>query len=111
MSSAVKFGYEPREQFQPLHTRKERWACMVCHRRAGKTVSAVHELVIRALYTKKKNARYAYIAPFRSQAKNIAWVYLKESVQGIAKRIRESDLRVELPNGAWITLYLSLIHI
>lgn len=105
MADAVKFQYEPREQFQPLHKRKERWACMVCHRRAGKTVSAVHELVIRALYTKKKNARYAYIAPFRSQAKNIAWVYLKEAVQGIAKRIRESDLRVELPNGAWITLY------
>ena len=78
---------------------------MVCHRRAGKTVSAVHELAIRAIYSKKKNARYAYIAPFRSQAKNIAWVYLKEAVLGIATRIRESDLRVELPNGAWITLY------
>lgn len=99
------FDYVPREQFLPLHQRKERWACMVCHRRAGKTVAAVHELVLRALYTKKHNARYAYVAPFYRQAKDVAWVYLKEATKSFAVRIRESALRVELPNGAWITLY------
>lgn len=104
-SNTITFDYEPRKQFVPFHKRKERWACMVCHRRAGKTVAAVHELALRALYTKKKNSRYAYIAPFYRQAKDVAWVYLKESVSGIATRIRESELRVELPNGAWITLY------
>jgi hypothetical protein len=78
---------------------------MVCHRRAGKTVSSVNELVISALMTKKKNARYAYIAPFYRQAKDVAWVYLKEATQDFAVKIRESALRIELPNGAWITLY------
>lgn len=101
----VIFDYVPRDHFLPLHQRQQRWACMVCHRRAGKTVAAVFELVLRALYTTKKNARYAYVAPFFRQAKDVAWVYLKEACKDFAVRIRESSLRVELPNGAWITLY------
>lgn len=101
----IVFDYEPRPQFESLHQRKERWACMVCHRRAGKTVAAIHELVVRGLHTNKKNARFAYIAPFYRQAKDVAWVYLKEATKAFASKIRESALRVELPNGAWITLY------
>lgn len=101
----VKFGYDPRKAFIPLHQRTQRWACMVVHRRGGKTVACVNELVIRALYTSKRNARYAYIAPFYRQAKDVAWVYLKEACKDFAAKIRESALRVELPNGAWITLY------
>jgi hypothetical protein len=101
----IVFGYEPREQFKALHQRTQRWACMVCHRRAGKTVSSVNELVLRALLTAKKNARFAYIAPFYRQAKDVAWGYLKEACKDFATKVRESALRIELPNGAWITLY------
>ncbi len=101
----IELKYEPREQFIPFHQRKQRYAVMVCHRRAGKTVSAVNELVLRSLYTKKKNARYAYVAPFYSQAKRIAWGYLKEACEGFAVKVRESELTVRLPNGAWITLF------
>lgn len=101
----IKIDYAPRQQFQPFHQRGQRWSCIVAHRRAGKTVACVNELVIRALYTPKKNARYAYIAPFYAQAKNIAWGYLKEATQDFAVEVRESDLRVILPNGAWISLY------
>jgi hypothetical protein len=101
----VELDYSPRIQFEPFHIRRQRFACIVAHRRAGKTVACVHELIIRALHTPKKNARYGYIAPFRQQAKNIAWVYLKEATRKFAISIRESDLRVELPNGAWISLY------
>lgn len=100
-----RLKYTPREQFIPFHQRSQRWAGMVCHRRAGKTVACVNELVLRATYTKKKHARYAYVAPFYKQAKDIAWEYLKEAVRGYATDIRESELRVKLPNGAWITLY------
>ena len=101
----ITFKYTPRKQFADLHQREQRWAVMVCHRRAGKTVASVNELVLRALLTKKKNARFAYVAPFYSQAKDVAWSYLKEACQEFAVKIRESALRVELPNGAWITLY------
>jgi hypothetical protein len=79
---------------------------MCCHRRAGKTVSCVADLVIRALYTKKKNAKYAYVGPFRQQAKEIAWSYLKDMTNELRKgHPRESDLRVTLVNGATITIY------
>jgi hypothetical protein len=69
--------YEPRDAFMPFHTRSKRWACLVAHRRAGKTVACINELLTRALATKKKNARYAYIAPYYNQSKNIAWDYQK----------------------------------
>lgn len=105
VAGEVHFEYEPRAQFRDLHTRQSRWACLVCHRRAGKTVAAVNELALRALLSEKKAPRYAYIAPFYRQAKDVAWVYLKEAVKDFVVRIRESELRVELPNGAWITLY------
>jgi hypothetical protein len=91
--------------FADFHRRPERYAFIVAHRRAGKTVACIGELVIRALHTKKKNARFGYIAPFRSQAKAIAWTYLKDMTASFAVKVRESDLRIELPNGAWIQLY------
>ena len=106
MSEALELEYEPRDAFVPFHQRNSRFAAMVCHRRAGKTVAAVHDLVLRALYTQKKNARYAYLGPFRQQAKEIAWTYLKDATDDIRKGPpRESDLRVTLHNNATITLY------
>lgn len=101
----ITFGYEPREQFNDFHSRNQRWSCIVAHRRAGKTVACVNELIARALYTQKKNGRFAYIAPFYRQAKEIAWEYLKEYAGDAAVKVRESMLRVELFNGSWITLY------
>ncbi|MDB4312222.1 hypothetical protein N9937_02205 [bacterium] len=65
----------------------------------------MNELITRATYTQKKNARYAYIAPFYRQAKDVAWQYLKEFGEPFITKTRESELRVELFNGAWITLY------
>lgn len=100
------FRYKPREAFVDFHQRSARWSLMVCHRRAGKTVACVAELVLRGIYTKKKNARYAYVAPFRQQAKEIAWTYLKDMTTDIrVEAPRESELRVKLPNDVWITLY------
>lgn len=105
LAQEFKLDYTPRLPFIAFHQRDNRWAVLLCHRRAGKTVAAVNELVIRALYTKKKNARFGYIAPFRQQAKQIAWMYLRDATEGIALEVRESDLSVEFPNGAKITLY------
>lgn len=51
------------------------------HRRAGKTVFAVNEMIDQGLrlYTSKKllRPRYAYIAPTYGQAKRVAWDLLK----------------------------------
>ena len=40
----VTIAYRPRPQFLPLHSRAERFACIVTHRRAGKTVACIHDL-------------------------------------------------------------------
>lgn len=101
----VSIPYTPRSQFLPFHGRNERWACLVCHRRAGKTVATVNDLITKALYSQKERSRYGYIAPFYSQAKQIAWDYLKHYAKEVAVKISESALSVELFNGSRITLY------
>jgi len=104
-NQAIVLDYQPREQFLDFHQRNERFAAMVVHRRAGKTVAAIHDIVIKALRTTKKQPRYAYVAPFYSQAKSIAWTYLKDAVRGFALEMRESELSVTLPNGSVIRLF------
>lgn len=97
--------YEVREQFRPLHERKTRWSIGVCHRRAGKTVSHINELVIGATKCTKQNPRFAYVAPQLNQAKDIAWTYLKEYTAFLSPKINESELWVELPGGKRIRIY------
>ena len=97
--------YEVRDQFRPLHARKTRWFIGVAHRRAGKTVSAINELIMGALKCKLPNPRFAYVAPQLNQAKDIAWTYLKEYTAFLSPRINESELWVELPGGARIRIY------
>lgn len=97
--------YRPRPYFLPYHHRDKRWACIVAHRRAGKTVATVFDLLTCALATKKQNGRYAYIAPYYSQAKAIAWDYLKRYAAPVGAKISESELSVELPNGSRVRLF------
>jgi len=101
----INVYYKPRKQFLDFHQRRQRWACIVFHRRGGKTVACVNDVHTRALYTPKKNARYAYIAPYYRQAKDVAWMYLKEATLDSAVKVKESELSVELFNGAKVSLY------
>ncbi len=102
----VDLGYDPRPQFVPFHARTQRWACIVAHRRAGKTVACVMDLIDAALQCTKPNPRFAYLAPTYAQAKDIAWGYLKPYTAGLpGVEQRESDLAVNLPNGARVRLY------
>lgn len=80
---------------------------MVAHRRAGKTVACVNEAITRALYSRLKRPRYAYIGPLLKQAKKIAWEYLKEYTKGLqGKKPSESELTVLLKhNDAEISIY------
>lgn len=96
--------YEPREAFMPFHQRGERWAILVCHRRAGKTTALLADMLKRALEG-PPDGRYAYIAPLYSQAKSIAWDILLGLTQDVATKRYESELRVDLLNGARIRLF------
>lgn len=96
----------PRAAFKPFHDRTARWAAIVAHRRAGKTVACVNELIKSALSTDKEDARFAYIAPQFNQAKDIAWLYIQKYagvVPGV--QFNESELRADFPNGSRIRLY------
>ena len=48
---------------------------------------------------------YAYIAPYRSQAKSVAWDYLKHFAAPVLKSSNEAELTVELVTGAKIRLF------
>jgi phage terminase large subunit len=99
--------YEPRRWFYEFHRRHQRWSILVEHRRAGKTVAAVNDLLEKATYNPRPNPRYGYIAPLYNQAKQIAWTYLKEYAAPFKPKISESGLFVELglPSAPRITLY------
>ena len=94
-----------REPFADFHKRKQRWACLVAHRRAGKTVACINDLIRRAFVDDKVNGRYAYIAPYYSQAKSIAWDYLLRYTEDVRVNANASELWVELLNGARIRLF------
>lgn len=102
----VTIPYAPRAQFKPFHDRAQRWAVIVAHRRAGKTVAAVNELLRAALTCQLKDPRVAYIAPFHNQAKDVAWTYLRQFASVIpGVEFNESELRADLPNGGRVRLY------
>jgi phage terminase large subunit len=107
-SQQIVIPYEPRPQFEDYHDRTERFAKGVAHRRFGKTVGCINDL-IRAAMTNPRSyppPRYSYVAPTYTQAKDIAWGYLKyysAPIPGI--KTSESELWVEYPNGARVRLY------
>lgn len=98
--------YEPRSQFIDFHRRTKRWATLVCHRRAGKTVAAINDLIIGALECSKPRPQFAYVAPFRNQAKLVAWEYLKYYAQPfLADKPNESELSVRLVGDRKVMLF------
>src|SRR6185369_8503279 len=96
VSVNVQLLYEPREAFIPFHNRQARFSTLVCHRRAGKTVAAVNDLIIGALECQLNRPQLAYIAPDYRQAKRIAWEYMKEYARPLLEQVHESELRVTL---------------
>ena len=101
----VTIDYRPRKAFLPFHQRKERWACIVAHRRAGKTVAAINDLIRSAITCQDKFGLFGFISPYRSQAKSIAWQYLKAFAAPITASSNEQELTVTLVNGAAIRLF------
>ena len=98
----VEIPYKPRklwkEVIHPALDQRNR-AVLVCHRRFGKTVGAINELIKKAVQNKLRSPQYAYIAPYRNQAKRIAWNYLLYYTGNVPDRkVNSSDLYVELPS-------------
>ena len=105
---ALNIDIVPRPQLAGYLTRSQRWAVMVLHRRAGKSFVCIQDLIAK-VFTHKRSGpplRYAYVAPTREQAKDIAWKYLVQftsQIPGVV--VNKADLQITFHNGATIRLY------
>jgi len=93
-----------------MHARLKRFNVIVCHRRFGKTVFSVNELLDQGLRNQRKYPIYAYIAPTYGQAERIAWAMLKAHTKDLPGcEYNEAKLRCVIPRphlGDHITIYL-----
>lgn len=95
----VSTGYIPRPLQALIHSSllAFRFIVLVCHRRFGKTILVINEMIDRAYRNELENPQYAYIAPTYSQAKRIAWEYLKKYTKDLPYRqVFESELKIVL---------------
>jgi len=103
----IKIPYSPRKEQREIHEAldKHRFAVLLCHRRFGKSYLSLHHLIRHAFRNPLPNPRYAYIAPTFKQGKSIAFDYLiqfTKSIPGV--KVNASELKVDLPNGARISI-------
>jgi len=98
--------YQPRDIQLEVHENLKRFNVIVAHRRLGKTVLCVNELIKEALSSTRRDWAGAYIAPLRNQSKRVAWDYCKyysEVVPGV--KTNESELKINYPNGSCLYLF------
>lgn len=105
----VQLKYTPRKPFMAFHARSKRKAVVVVHRRGGKTYAVIQDLIDKAQQFRVRGPdgkvyprpKFAYLCPYRSQAKQVAWQYLVDftkDIPGVKKN--ESELWIELPTVA-----------
>ena len=71
----IVIPYTPRPLQREVHNSLKRFNVLVCHRRFGKSVLAINQLIKTAI--EKGMRKCAFIAPTYRQGKSIAWEYLK----------------------------------
>ena len=108
MAETVILPYCPRPLQLDIHERldQKRFGVVVCHRRFGKTVLAINQLIKGAAICQRERPRFGYIAPTLKQAKSVAWDYLKhytDPIPGVS--YNETELRADLPNDARVRLF------
>lgn len=106
MAEVITIPYRPRHPGVHEELEAHRFAVLVAHRRFGKTVLAVNHLLKQAICCRRERGSFAYVAPFRNQAKSVAWDYLRHYSAPVPGRVvKEGELSVLLPNGAKLRLF------
>jgi hypothetical protein len=72
----------------------------VAQRSCGKKVACINDTIRRAITLSRPHGRFAYVAPFLAQAKEVAWKYLKRYAAPLIADKNEGELWVELESGA-----------
>lgn len=106
----IRLDYTPRKWQRELHRDLRRFSVVAASRRSGKTETAIMLLIDSAMKSDEQLPFYAYVAPYLTQSKTVAWARLKEKVEPLrrvsAVEIREGELSVRFPhNGAVIRLF------
>lgn len=105
----VVIPYSPRYPEVHEALEKHRFCVLVAHRRFGKTVLVINHLLKAALLCQKPRGSFAYVGPFRNQAKNVAWDYLLHYSSGIpGRQVNQSELCINVPSnggGAKIRIF------
>lgn len=102
----IVIPYKPRHLQGELHNRLKRFNVLVCHRRFGKTVFAINEMIRLVLTSDKDRPRAAYMCPLFKQAKQVAWDMVKHYSRVIPGVVfNESELRADYPNGGRLQLF------
>lgn len=105
----IVIPYKPRYPEVHKVLGRTRFCVLAAHRRFGKTVLAVNHLIRSAIGCEKEAGHFGYVAPFRNQAKSVAWDYLKRYCRPVpGMRINESELSISLPSaggGARIRIF------
>lgn len=93
----VIIPYKPRPAQLQIHEAvdQHRFVVGVAHRRMGKTVAALNQLIKSSLENGQQSPRYAYIAPTYGQAKRVAWDYLTHFVRPLNAEANITELRVD----------------
>jgi phage terminase large subunit len=93
----IVIPYNPRPPQLEIHKAMEssRFVVVVAHRRMGKTVSAINQLIKSAIECNRERPRFAYIAPTYSQAKRVAWDYLLHYTRPLNAEANIAEMRVD----------------
>jgi phage terminase large subunit len=107
MDQVITIPYRPREHQLAIHDAVDshRFAVAVCHRRFGKTVAAINQIIKAAVLCGRDNPRYAVVCPTYTQAKRVAWDYVTQYTQPLDPKVNISELRVDFM-GRRISLYM-----
>lgn len=106
MTVMAQIPYRPRPLQGQFHEAARRFSVAVCHRRFGKTVMAVNQLLQCVLNADRDRSQGAYIAPTFSQVKKIAWDYCKQFTRHLSDvRFGETELRIDLPGDRRVWLF------
>jgi len=87
----VRLSYKPRKPFPAFHARDKHKAVVVVHRRGGKTYAVIQDLIDKAQKFQVCGAdgqilpwpKFAYLCPYSTQAKQVAWQYLVDFTRDI----------------------------
>ncbi len=92
----IKLPYTPRPLQRELHESLKRFNVLICHRRFGKTVFALNEIIKKAVENTREKPSYAYICPTRNQARQVAWDYLKTFLEPLGSAVTFYEQTLEV---------------